>query len=90
MAKAAQSDELRAAFQKHEHETAEHVARLEKVFAEMDETPRGKTRDAMERCHHSLAQFGRVARRLDRSGRRFLGRVQLAACIILIRSGFVR
>ncbi len=47
MAKAAQSDELRAAFQKHEHETAEHVARLEKVFAEMDETPRGKTRDAI-------------------------------------------
>ncbi len=47
MAKAAQSDELRAAFQKHERETEEHVARLEKVFAEMDETPRGKTCDAI-------------------------------------------
>jgi ferritin-like metal-binding protein YciE len=45
MAKAAQSDELRAAFQKHERETEEHVTRLEKVFAEMDESPRGKT------CH---------------------------------------
>ncbi len=47
MAKAAQSDELRAAFQKHEGETEEHVARLERVFAEMDETPRGKTCDAI-------------------------------------------
>ena len=47
MAKAAQSDELRAAFQKHERETEEHVARLERVFAEMDESPRGKTCDAI-------------------------------------------
>jgi len=47
MAKAAQSDELRAAFQKHERETEEHIARLEKVFAEMDESPRGKTCDAI-------------------------------------------
>jgi ferritin-like metal-binding protein YciE len=47
MAKAAQPEELRAAFQKHELETEEHVARLEKVFAEMDETPKGKTCDAI-------------------------------------------
>lgn len=43
MAKAAQSEDLKAAFQKHEGETEEHVARLEKVFEEIDETPRGKT-----------------------------------------------
>jgi ferritin-like metal-binding protein YciE len=42
MAKAAQSEELKAAF-----ETEEHVARLEKVFEEIDETPRGKTCDAI-------------------------------------------
>lgn len=47
MAKAAQSQDLRAAFQKHETETEEHVARLEKVFEEIDETPRGKTCDAI-------------------------------------------
>jgi ferritin-like metal-binding protein YciE len=47
MAKAAQSAELKAAFEKHETETEEHVARLEKVFAEIDETPRGKTCDAI-------------------------------------------
>ncbi len=47
MAKAAQADELRAAFEKHERETEGHVERLEKVFAEMDEAPRGKTCDAI-------------------------------------------
>jgi ferritin-like metal-binding protein YciE len=47
MAKAAQSEELKAAFEKHETETEEHVARLEKVFEEIDETPRGKTCDAI-------------------------------------------
>jgi ferritin-like metal-binding protein YciE len=47
MAKAAQSEDLKAAFQKHETETEEHVARLEKVFEEIDETPRGKTCDAI-------------------------------------------
>jgi ferritin-like metal-binding protein YciE len=47
MAKAARSHELKAAFEKHEGETEGHVARLEKVFAELDETPRGKTYDAI-------------------------------------------
>ena len=47
MAKAAQSEDLKAAFQKHEAETEEHVARLEKVFEEIDKKPRGKTCDAI-------------------------------------------
>ena len=47
MAKASQSEELKAAFEKHETETEEHVARLEKVFEEIEETPRGKTCDAI-------------------------------------------
>jgi ferritin-like metal-binding protein YciE len=47
MAKAAQSQDLKAAFQKHETETEEHVARLEKVFEEIEESPRGKTCDAI-------------------------------------------
>ena len=50
----------------------------------------GKVRNAVERCHNFFAQFGRVARRLDRLARRYLGWVQLAACVIFIRSGFVR
>jgi ferritin-like metal-binding protein YciE len=47
MAKAARSEELKAAFTKHEAETEEHVARLEKVFDEIDQTARGKTCDAI-------------------------------------------
>jgi ferritin-like metal-binding protein YciE len=47
MAKAAQSGELRAAFEKHERETEQHVTRLEQVFEELDEAPRGKTCDAI-------------------------------------------
>jgi len=47
MAKAANSDELRAAFEKHEGETEGHVERLEQVFRIIDETPKGKTCDAI-------------------------------------------
>lgn len=49
----------------------------------------GKVRNAVERCHNFFAQFGRVARRLDRAARRYLGWLQLAACVIFVRSGFV-
>ena len=47
MAKAAQSEDLRAAFEKHEGETEEHVARLEKVFKALGQTAKGKTCDAI-------------------------------------------
>jgi ferritin-like metal-binding protein YciE len=47
MAKAAQAQELKDAFEKHETETEGHVERLEKVFAEIGESPRGKTCDAI-------------------------------------------
>jgi transposase len=49
----------------------------------------GRVRSAVERSHNFFAQFGRIARRLDRSARRYLGWVQLAACVIFIRAGFV-
>ncbi len=47
MAKAAQSEDLKAAFQKHEGETEHQVARLEQVFKSIGETPKGKTCDAI-------------------------------------------
>jgi ferritin-like metal-binding protein YciE len=47
MAKAAQSDDLKAAFEKHEGETEGQVARLEQVFKSIGETPKGKTCDAI-------------------------------------------
>src|SRR5579884_2920121 len=42
----------------------------------------GRIRCAVERCHAFFAQFGRIARRLDRAVKRYLGWVQLAACVI--------
>jgi len=39
----------------------------------------GRIRQAVERCHNFFAQFGRIGRRLDRSAKRFLGWIQLAA-----------
>jgi ferritin-like metal-binding protein YciE len=43
MAKAAQSPDLKAAFEKHHAETQGHVDRLEKVFAVIGKKPVGKT-----------------------------------------------
>ncbi len=47
MAKAAQAEELKAAFEKHEGETEQHVDRLEQVFEAIDAKPQGKTCDAI-------------------------------------------
>jgi ferritin-like metal-binding protein YciE len=43
MAKAARSEELKAAFEKHRGETEGQVDRLERVFAMIEEKPQGKT-----------------------------------------------
>jgi ferritin-like metal-binding protein YciE len=48
MAKAASSEELKAAFEKHLEQTKSHVKRLEEVFKELDEKPKGKTCRAMK------------------------------------------
>ena len=42
MAKAAQNEDLKAAFEKHEAQTEEQVSRLEQVFELIDEKPQGK------------------------------------------------
>ena len=47
MAKAAHSDDLRAAFEKHEGETEGQVERLEQIFELLDKPARGKTCDAI-------------------------------------------
>ena len=47
MAKAAQEQELKDAFLKHEKETQDHVARLEKVFGEIGQPVRGKSCEAI-------------------------------------------
>lgn len=47
MAKAAHSEELQAAFEKHEGETEGQVERLERVFATIGHPAKGKTCDAL-------------------------------------------
>ena len=48
MAKAASSDQLRAAFEKHHDETEGQIERLEKVFELIGKAARGKKCDAIE------------------------------------------
>jgi ferritin-like metal-binding protein YciE len=48
MAKAAASDELRAAFEKHHDETEAQIERLDTIFEQMGKPARGKKCDAIE------------------------------------------
>ena len=48
MAKAAESDELRQAFEKHRAETEGHVERLEEVFEAIGKKAQGKTCEAIQ------------------------------------------
>src|SRR5450759_3314007 len=48
MAKATDSDELRAAFAEHLKQTQEHASRLEKIFNAIQESPKGKKCKGME------------------------------------------
>jgi ferritin-like metal-binding protein YciE len=48
MAKAAQSDQLRSAFEKHHDETEGQIERLERVFELLGKPARGKKCDAIE------------------------------------------
>jgi ferritin-like metal-binding protein YciE len=67
MAKAAQSEELRAAFEKHQSETEEQIGRLEQVFAaHRQEAPgqnvRRHRRHHRRRCgdHEGVQGFARA------------------------------
>jgi ferritin-like metal-binding protein YciE len=48
MAKASSSEDLKAAFEEHLAVTQEQVKRLETIFGELDESPKGKKCKAME------------------------------------------
>jgi ferritin-like metal-binding protein YciE len=48
MAKAATSPDLRAGFVEHLRQTQEHVARLEKIFSALGQSPKGKKCKGME------------------------------------------
>jgi ferritin-like metal-binding protein YciE len=48
MAKGASSEELKLAFENHLDQTKVHVERLEEIFERLNETPKGKTCQAMK------------------------------------------
>lgn len=48
MVKASHSPQLKQAFEHHLEETKNHVTRLEKIFKQMDESPKGKTCEGMK------------------------------------------
>ncbi|MGE5861817.1 MAG: ferritin-like domain-containing protein [Ignavibacteria bacterium] len=64
MAKKATSDQLRKAFESHLKETENQISRLEKVFKELDLTPKGKRCEGME----GIIQEGKtMMQELDKS-----------------------
>ncbi len=64
MAKKATSDQLREAFESHLKETENQISRLEKVFKELDMTPKGKKCEGME----GIIQEGKtMMQELDKS-----------------------
>jgi len=72
LAKAAESDELRTAFESHLEETQGHAERLEQVFASLDEKVRGKHCDGMA----GIIEEGRAVMGEDFEG------TTLDACLI--------
>jgi ferritin-like metal-binding protein YciE len=59
MAKAANSDQLRAAFEKHHDETEGQIGRLEQIFELMGKPARGKKCDAIEGILVGTSDFNR-------------------------------
>jgi ferritin-like metal-binding protein YciE len=62
MAKAASSEELREAFDKHLVQTKGHVERLTQIFEELDESPQGKT------CHGMKGLIEEASEMLEQDG----------------------
>src|ERR1700758_2118772 len=48
MAKVTSSTQLRQGFEEHLEQTKNHITRLEQIFEELDESPKGESCDGME------------------------------------------
>ena len=70
MAKAASSDELKEAFEKHLEQTKGHIQRLEEVFEEIGEKTKGKTCQAMKGLIEEGSEVLKARRRGFRARRR--------------------
>jgi ferritin-like metal-binding protein YciE len=62
MAKGASSKDLKAAFEKHLQQTQKHVERLEQIFEDLDQSPKGKT------CHGMKGLIEEGSEILDEDG----------------------
>src|SRR5262245_66504882 len=80
MAKAAQSEELQAAFEKHEGETEGQVDRLEKVFELIDQPAKGKTCDAINGIVEESKEIMKEFRGSARSEERRVGKERTCVC----------
>jgi ferritin-like metal-binding protein YciE len=69
MVKAATSEGLRSGFEGHLGQTKEHVARLEKIFKALGESPKGKKCKGMEGLIKEGAENDRGRSRARRIGR---------------------
>src|SRR5271170_603299 len=75
MAKASESDELRKGFEQHLEQTRGHVNRLEKIFANLDESPKGKKCKGMEGL---IAEGSEMIEEHDESDMRDAGLISAA------------
>src|SRR5271170_2077152 len=75
MAKAAESDDLRAGFEAHLEQTRGHVSRLEKIFANLGESPKGKKCKGMEGL---ITEGGEMIEENDKSEMRDAGLISAA------------
>ena len=63
MAKAAQSEELRRAFETHHDETESQIERLDQVFEIIGKSPQGKTCEAIMGIIDEARRSSRISRR---------------------------
>ncbi len=75
MAKAAASGELRKGFEEHLEQTRGHVSRLEKIFAKLEESPKGKKCKGMEGL---ISEGGEMIEEHDESEMRDAGLISAA------------
>jgi len=75
MAKAAEGDDLRKGFEQHLEQTRGHVSRLEKIFNNLGESPKGKRCKGMEGL---ISEGGEVITEHDESEMRDAGLISAA------------
>ena len=75
MAKASESDELRKGFEAHLEQTRGHVNRLEKIFSNLGESPKGKKCKGMEGL---ISEGGEMIEEHDESEMRDAGLISAA------------